>query len=200
MSTITKLGPADHGRPLSLEEYMDGDYQEGFHYEIIDGRLYVSPEANLPQGVIESWLLFQVAFYARLHPRAINFVTPKARVFVPRRPGLTVPEPDLAAYRGFPLHLSLEDLRWEDFSPILVAEVLYADADKDLIRNVDLYWQVPSIKEYWVIDTRESANEPTMLVHRRQGNRKWRARELNFRDTYTTPLLPGFKLLIDPHG
>ena len=57
-------------------------------------------------------------------------------------------------------------------SPILVVEVLFdADPYKDLVRNVDLYLQVPSIREYWLLDARYSADEPTLIVHRRRGKR-----------------------------
>jgi hypothetical protein len=49
MSTVTKIGPEDHGLPMSFEEYLAGDYQQGYHYELIDGRLYVSPEATYPK-------------------------------------------------------------------------------------------------------------------------------------------------------
>ena len=27
MATVTKLGPSDHGRPMSYEEFMAGDYE-----------------------------------------------------------------------------------------------------------------------------------------------------------------------------
>ena len=38
MATVPKMGPADHGRPLDLDEFMAGDYEEGYQYELIDGR------------------------------------------------------------------------------------------------------------------------------------------------------------------
>lgn len=43
MTTIVKLGPADHGRPMTLEEFHAGDYQEGYQYELIDGKLIYPP-------------------------------------------------------------------------------------------------------------------------------------------------------------
>jgi Uma2 family endonuclease len=200
LSTLARLGPADHGRPMTFEEYMRGDYRQGYHYELIDGRLYVSPEANLPQDLVEQWLLAKVFGFSKKHAAIINYVTNKARVFVPDRPGLTAPEPDLAAFRNFPLHLAYSRLRWQDFSPILVGEVLsLGDPGKDLVRNVELYWQVPSIQEYWLFDTRENPEKPVMIVRRRR-RKKWDLRELNYREVYTTALLPGFRLLIDPRS
>jgi Uma2 family endonuclease len=80
-----------------------------------------------------------------------------------------------------------------------VAEILTTedDPDKDLVRNVDLYHRVPSIKEYWVVDGRTDPDEPTLLVYRRWGSR-WRQAEVPFGGTYETRLLPGFALVIDP--
>jgi Uma2 family endonuclease len=198
MSTVVKIGPEDHGRPMSFEEYQAGDYQQGYHYELIDGRLYVSPEANLPEDSVETWLLPKVQEYSKKHPEIINYVTNKARVFVPRRRGITAPEPDLAAYHDFPLHLPFRQRRWQDVSPILVGEILtIGDPSKDLIRNVELYLLVASIKEYWLFDTREDPEQPLLRVYRRHG-KKWRIQEFAFGETYTTSLLPGFRLLIDP--
>ena len=58
---------------------------------------------------------------------------------------------------------------------MLVVEVVSSDREKDLVRNVALYLAVPSIREYWVIDPRPSADRPTLLVYRRRGAR-WQQR------------------------
>jgi Uma2 family endonuclease len=200
MATLIKLGPTDHGRAISHDEFLAGDYQEGYKYELIDGRLYVTHLPDPPQNIVEVWLFIQLHHYARSHPRILNYVTSKARVFVPGRRRTTTPEPDLAAYRDFPLDLPFQEIRWQDYSPILVAEVLSADdPDKDLVRNVELYLQIPAIREYWVLDTRDDPNQPSMRVYRRQGAR-WKIIDLAAGDTYTTRLLPGLKLVIDPRG
>jgi Uma2 family endonuclease len=199
MSTIVKIGPEDHGRPMTDEEFHHGEYEEGYRYEIIDGRLYVSPIAELSENRVERWLYNKVQGYAEEHQAVINYVTTKGRVFVPKRPGLTIPEPDLAAYKGFPTEMPLRSLRWQDVSPLLVPEILRGDPDKDLVRNVKLFLQVPSIKEYWVLDIREDPDQPSLRVHRRHG-KKWRFIDVPFGDTYTTNLLPAFELLVDPRS
>jgi hypothetical protein len=38
MGVLVKIGPADHGRPMSLEEFETERYEEGYKYEIIDGK------------------------------------------------------------------------------------------------------------------------------------------------------------------
>src|SRR5260370_41325012 len=93
MPTLLKLGPGDHGRPMTLEEFQAASAAEGYQYELIDGELYVSPEPNLPQGRVENWLYFKIALYAQEHPEVINFLHPKPRVIVPGRMGVTNPEP-----------------------------------------------------------------------------------------------------------
>ena len=72
------------------------------------------------------------------------------------------------------------------------------DPDKDFERNVQLYRQVPSIREYWVFDPRTNPDEPTLYVYRRRGTR-WQARiEVAFGEVYTTRLLSDFTLTVDP--
>ncbi len=198
MATVTKLGPSDHGRALTWEEFEKGDYEEGYQYEIIDGKLYVSPKPNCPQNRLEVWLYEALVFYKREHPEVINYATFGARVLIADDPDTTIPEPDVAAYRNFSIDTPLEDVAWDEVSPILVAEVLSADdPNKDLVRNVELYFQVPSIKEYWILDNRADASRPTLTQRRRHGKR-WVVREYAFGDTFTTKLLPGFELIIDP--
>jgi Uma2 family endonuclease len=197
MKVALKLGPADHGRRMSLEDFMAADAEAGYQYELIDGKLYVSPQPNLPQNVVEEWLSQKLTIYVHENPSVVNYLSHKARVFVPDREDVTNPEPDLALYKNFPKHRPPSQLRWQEVTPILVIEILSIDdPDKDLVRNVELYFQVPSIKEYWVIDTREDPERPTMLVHRRYGGR-WRIIEVAGSDTYTTKLLPGFELMLD---
>jgi Uma2 family endonuclease len=191
---MLKLGPADHGRRLTLEEFLGGDYALGHKYELIHGKLYVSPFPNQPENSVEDWLLGKLRDYTREYPEIVNHVRNKARVFVPGGADVSAPEPDISVYHDFPLERRFRDLRWEEVSPVLVVEILSEeDPDKDLVRNAELYHQVPSIKEYWVIDTRQSAEQPSLRVHRRHG-KGWRIKDLTGGESYTTSLLPGFTL------
>jgi Uma2 family endonuclease len=193
------FGPQDHGRSGSDLEFETATYQEGFRYEVIDGRLYVSPVPNLDGGDLTRWLFCALNDFSRAHPEVINYVASPARVFVPGATRTTAPEPDVAAYRDFPLHLPRRQRDWRTIHPVLVAEVLTsADGEeKDLVRNVDLYHRVPSIKEYWVVDGRADPDKPTLRVYRRWGA-GWRERAVPYGGTYVTRLLPGFTLPVDP--
>lgn len=201
MRTIVTLTPADHGRRMTADEFDEARGQGGWRYELIDGRVYVSPKPELPQDRLIEWLDGQVREYRRSHPEVVNYASQHARVYVPDRPEATQPEPDLAAYQDFPRHLPIGTINWRDLSPILVAEVVSEDdPDKDLVRNVELYLEVPSIREYWILDPRADPNNPTLRVYRRRGQRWQRPIDIAPGETYTTRLLPDFTLLLDPRA
>lgn len=198
MTTATRLrlGPKEAGTALALEDFLAANFVEGFRYELIDGRLTVSPAAGLPHDQLETFMMYILWRYAERYPNVINYVSAKARVFLPAALHTTCPEPDLAAYHNMPKFVSGID--WRQCSPLLVIEILSPDnADKDLERNVDLYFQVPSIKEYWVVDGITEESRPSMKVYRRWGQ-KWRIIDVPFDNTYTTRLLPGFELRMNP--
>ncbi len=197
MATALQVGPTDRGRRMSLDEFLAADFEEGYQYELIDGRLAVNPTPNAPEGMVERWIALKLHGYTLDHPKVINCVYWRARVYIPGRRGVTNPEPDVTAYRDFPWSQDWCNLRWQDLSPILVVEILSADdPDKDLVRNVELYLQVPTIKEYWVLDACRDPGRPSLRVHRRHG-RQWRVVEVGPGETYTTRLLPGFELILD---
>lgn len=190
LTTTLRFGPKDHGRAVSDEELEFAEYRSGYDYEVIFGRLYVSPAPNPEHDVVEKHIYNQIYLYSLDRPDVVGYVTDRARVFVDSEEKTTAPEPDLAVYADGP------DDDWRAVGPFIVGEVLRGeDIDKDLFRNVELYWRVPSIQEYWVFDIRENPRQPMLLVHRRTRN-GWDTRELAASDTYQTPLLPGLKLVI----
>jgi Uma2 family endonuclease len=182
---------------MSYDEFLAGDYEEGVRYELIDGRLYVSPEPSFPQDWVLVWLYRKLDRYAEANPKVLRYVSQRSRVFVPRRHAVTAPEPNLAAYKKFPSNRPPREIRWQDISPVLVVEVLSKDdPDKDFVRNVELYREVPSIKEYWILDSTEDPELPSMTVYRRRAP-AWRPIEFSAGQRYTTRLLPGFELVLD---
>jgi len=199
LATRLQLSSLDHGRELTLSEYEEAEYAPGFHYEIIEGRLYVSPEANFPEQLLEMWLRDKLIFYKALHPNIVGTVATKGRVFVSERKKATVPEPDLAVYGPIDLETTdWHEIHWQDLMPFIVCEVLVeGDFEKDLTRNPALYRQVRSIREYWVLNGSQSVMEPTLIVHTRRG-KSWAVAHYPYNSIYTTKILPGFELLIDP--
>jgi len=199
IATRLKFSALDHGRGLTLQEFDDADRAPGFQYEIIEGRLYVSPEANVPEQLLEAWLRDKLVHYKALNPEIIGLVATKGRVFVSSREEATVPEPDLAIFAPFPRR-PFREHRWQDLDAFIVIEVLVdGDIAKDLQRNPKLYGRLKRIREYWVLNGSVSPDEPTLIVHTRSG-RRWSVTHYPFGSTYATKLLPGFELAIDPNA
>jgi Uma2 family endonuclease len=195
-----RLTPAWAGRDMSLEEFDNADYLEGWRFELIDGRVEVFPPPSPRHNYVAVWIAKRLNTYIDSHPRVINFVTPRCRVFVPRRQLATCPEPDLAAYRDYPTRWPPPMFSWQDVQPILTIEIISPRyAHKDLGRNVVLYGEAPSVREYWIFDPRDRKGNLTLRAYRKRGVRSWqRPIDVPFGGTYTTPLLPGFTLIVDP--
>jgi Uma2 family endonuclease len=198
LQTKSELSPADHGRRMTLPAFNRAGAVGGYRYELIDGRVYVSPAPNLPHDDVLEWVSRALHKYMDSHSDVINRLSTHGRVFEPGRPETTCPEPDLATYQNFPWHVPRQDRQWEDISPILVAEVASDDLAKDFGRNVELYEEVPSIREYWIILDADVATRFLFRVYRRRGEKWQKPIDLKLGDTYTTRLLPGFSLLINP--
>ena len=198
IATRTRFGPADHGVRLTLAEYEEAEYAPGFKYELIEGRLYVSPEPNFAESFLERWLSLKLNLFSLTHPAVVNYVATKGRIFLPSKLKPSVPEPDLAVYADVPLDLPIADIHWEDLTPVIIGEVLVdGDSYKDMTRNPDLFLPLKKVKEYWVLNGAEDAERPILIQHRRRG-KNWGVKRFAYGETFTTPTLPGFELLIDP--
>ncbi len=195
--TVLMLSPADHGRVLSREEFETAHYAPGARYELIEGKLYVSPAPNPSHESLVKWVEKKFEAYILMHPEIMNRVSSHGPVFVPGDEDETAPEPDLAAYEDYPFHIPRRQWVCRQIHPNLVVVVISeVDPKKDLRRNVALYLQVPSILEYWVLDPR-TEGDPDLLVYRRRGQGWQRRIRIAGGGTYTTKLLPGFSLVLD---
>ncbi len=64
-----KIGPADHGRKMTLEEFLDAEETEGYLYELARGVLEVTEIPNDPHGDLQWFLMDSLARLAA-HIRA----------------------------------------------------------------------------------------------------------------------------------
>ena len=202
MQTRLYLTPADQGRAMSWEEFASADAEEGYRYEMIEGRVCVSPVPGAAHDIVLNHIQNALVIYSARRGDILPYVTGNGCVFLPDPPeGVTAPEPDITGYTEFfPEGTPVAERDWRNVSPSLVVEVLSEGTeDKDLERNRRLYLQVPSIREYWIVDPQATANDPMMIVFRRRG-RRWAPRRIVLTgETYTTPMLPGFSVvLVDP--
>lgn len=195
-STDTRrhLGPEDAGALLSNDEFERADWAPGYQYELVAGRLHVTPAPNAPHVFVQDKLLDHLKAYARVHPNILKWVAPVSRVLTDELGGPTNVEPDIAAYREIPPPEKRMTSNWRELSPILVVEVVSeSNPKKDLERNPDIYAVVPSIREYWIVDPRKDPMRPTLLALVR-GPRGWTERAVGPGGVYRTDLLPGLEV------
>jgi len=71
MATVTtslRIGPTDHGRAMTLEEFLDADVEEGYRYELARGVLEVNQVPNDPHRDVVCNVYRGVARYDERHP------------------------------------------------------------------------------------------------------------------------------------
>ncbi len=70
--TLIKIGPADHGRRMSLAEFEHAEVQEGYHYELSRGVITVSDVPNRRHMLqLDRDPPDQLGAYRSLHPGRI---------------------------------------------------------------------------------------------------------------------------------
>lgn len=189
---VRRLGPSDQGVALGLAEFEAADFEPGFRYDLVDGRLAVSPEPNLSHDEPLQALADLLRAYRDQHRDRFGcYVSTHARVFPPASESSL--GPDMALFRG---HQPRAGLTWQDLQPALVVEVVSAgDPSKDLVRNRALYARIPSIREYWVVDPRRGGEETTLLVLVRDPAGGWVEQRIPAGGRHESSLLPG--LVVD---
>src|SRR5215212_4598397 len=75
MATITRprIGPADHGRRMTLDEFIAADFQDGWLYELARGVVDVTEVPDLPHGRIVGRLRRLFILYDDKHPGVIDY-------------------------------------------------------------------------------------------------------------------------------
>ena len=162
MATVTtplRIGPADRGRAMTLEEFLDADVKEGYRYELARGVLEVNQVANDPHGDVVCNLYRGVARYDERHPGMIHsFGGGSEFQFI--IPGLASGRnPDLGVVlRGAP-----RDWRGRRL-PALAAEVVSRGSiTRDYQAKREEYLAY-GLLEYWIVDPME--RKVTVLTRR----------------------------------
>ena len=158
----------------------------GRRYEIIDGELFVTPSPRRAHQNVVTQLSSYLAEFVRREGRGRVYVAPLDVVFSFH----DVVEPDI-------LYVSQERAsvlteKNVQGAPDLVVEVLSeTTAEIDRTTKLKLYARY-GVQEYWLIDPEECTAE----VYRRKGRGFARVASLQPSDSLTTPLLPGFSVLL----
>src|SRR3954452_17742387 len=72
-TTTRRIGPADHGQSMTLDEFIEADFQEGWLYELARGVIDVTEVPGVPHGRIVRRIAYLFMRYDHAHPGVINY-------------------------------------------------------------------------------------------------------------------------------
>lgn len=191
LKTANVLGPADHDRRMTLDEFDQVEFEEGYLYELGRGRL-VESDVSMPKHLVQvaaardQFVLFQAA-----NSGSIFAVAGGAECRIRIRGYDSTRHPDVAVYK----HPPPSNVRaiWSLWVPVIVIEVVSLGSEiRDYVEKQEEYLAF-GVREYWIID----AEKEEILVLRRHGGR-WRKQTLKEADRYRPPALPGFEFDCQP--
>jgi Uma2 family endonuclease len=191
MATVTmpiRVGPADYGRMMTLDEFEEADLEEGFRYELARGVLEVSEIPGELHAMIVWFLLSRIADYDRANPRVIHRAGWGAEY------RFRLPVMQSGRHPDFALTLRSTPRDWRGFRPTSMAfEVVSKGAEareRDYVTKPVEYLAY-GLLEYWIVDPQQKI--VTVLI--RDGDSR---REQVYRDDQLAPslVLPGLALRV----
>lgn len=189
MSTATriKIGPLDHGRRMSFDEFVEADFEETGLYELARGVVVVTEVPDLPHGLIMMRLVDLFAIHMAAFPGRIQYRAGGGECRI-RLPGMQSDRhPDQAVYLSKPPN---GPGLWSRWMPSIVVEVVSERGeDRDYVEKRDEYLAA-GIDEYWVVDP----SKRVLLVLKRNQH-VWIEYRHSDTSTYAPDLLPG--LVVD---
>lgn len=187
MATVTtRIGPADHGRAMTLEEFFEAEEEPNYRYELARGVLEVTEVPNDSHGFIVCELYDSLGFYKRTHPGVI-FRYGGGSEFRLWLPGMiSGRNPDVAVVlQGTP-----KDLRGRR-NPSLVMEVVSEGREShDYVTKREEYLAY-GLLEYWIVDP--VLRKVTVLT--RKGD-VWAERGFGGDQTVESLVLPGIGVIV----
>ena len=189
--TAIKIGPADNGRPMSLEDFEQAEEQGGYLYELSRGIITVSDVPNRLHLLIVAAIKDFLHAYKVLHSGGIHFINSGGECKLLISHFESERHPDLSLYLTTPPEIDDETL-WRVWIPEIVIEVVSRYSRKrDYEEKPEEYLRI-GVKEYWIVD----ADKQVMVVMRRSRGR-WALTTVKPPAIYRTRLLPGLEFSIE---
>jgi Uma2 family endonuclease len=184
---LIRIGPADHGRRMTLEEFEHAKVQEGYLYELSRGIITVSDVPNLTHMLLVGATRDQLQDYKSVHRGRIHFIASGSECKLLIHALASERHPDLAVFLSAPPPIESARL-WRYWFPDLVIEVVSPSSRKrDYEVKPDEYLRLGA-KEYWIVDPKKRV----MVVMRCVKNR-WVESVVEPPALYRTRLLPGLE-------
>jgi Uma2 family endonuclease len=183
--TAIQIGPLDHGRRMSLEDFDDAKGQSGHCYELSRGVVTVVDVPNRRHLAQVDATRLQFDGYRIVHPKRIYTIASGGECKILLADLQSERHPDLAIYKVPPAE---EEDIWATWVPEIVIEVVSLGSKlRDYQEKREEYFRF-GVSEYWILD----ADRREMLVLRRSRGR-WVERTIQPPEIYKTRLLPGFE-------
>jgi Uma2 family endonuclease len=185
--TVITIGPADHGRPMSLADFEHAKVREGYLYELSRGFITVSDIPNrrhlLVLNAVRDWLYA----YDVAQPQAKLWIlgSSECKLLIPAFESER--HPDLSVYLTPPPPIDDATL-WRHWFPEFVVEaVAPCSRHRDYEEKPDEYLRL-GVKEYWIVD-----GPGRVMVAMRRVHDRWVETLIHPSETYQTRLLPGLE-------
>jgi len=182
-----RVGPKHHGRRMPLQLFVRAEATAGYHYELANG---VVQATDIP-GMTHNWILDEleelIRAYKKKNTGVIQYIAGGDRAKIELWGRESERHPDFSIYLT-PPPAGVEQ-PWDRWMPEIVVEVVSASsAKRDYDEKPDDYLAA-GVKEYWIIDPVKKRG----LFLTRRGD-SWLKKRVGRRGTWTTGLLPKFKL------
>lgn len=188
--TLVRIGPADHGRPMSLEDFEHAEGQEGYRYELSRGIITV---VEVPKGRHALQLIAarrELSDYEYLHPGRIVGVLGGGECKLLIGELESERHPDVAIFLSPSPDPDARDF-WALWIPEIVIEIVSPSSRKRDYEEKPAEYLRLGVREYWIVDGRDKV----MVVLKRVRNR-WAESRIEPPATYRTKLLPGLEFSI----
>jgi Uma2 family endonuclease len=184
-TTHLRIGPADRGRKMTLDEFRDAEEEPGYRYELARGVLEVIDIPKTPHRRVVSNLFDLAANYKREHRGVIDYYGGGTEVRI-WKAGM-----DMARHPDFGIVFVGAPIDEEgDLTPYLVAEVISASSKKRDYEEKRQDYLDYGVREYWIVDP--TRRQLTRLVRRGEGAEAgWDERVLGGDEALESPQLPG---------
>lgn len=178
------LGVADHDLKLTRDEFAEAHYDEPWRYERIKGRLFVmspaGPDHQRPNNRLRSFL----GAYELAHPEIVDCVFSEAWIAVDSKTDRII---DIGVYLVSSRTGSMRPTQ----APDLAFEAVSGggeDRKRDYVDKRAEYLRA-GVREYVIVDRFERR---VTILRRVRG--RFVETQLGSKETYVSPLLPGFKV------
>lgn len=186
LRTKIQVGPEDHGRRMSLEDFAEAEGKPGHLYELARGRVVVLDIPGLPHGLISQNVDIALRAYQAREPGTVYYAASGADCAL-RLPGMeSERHPDRAVYLTAPPE---GDQPWNHWAPDLVVEVVSKGGEERDYKEKREEYLAAGVREYWIVEPEDQS----VLVLTRRGD-VWEERALRTSDTLRSSVLPGFEI------